>query len=232
MDDKKNLSESDIRLRYIDPAPQRKWDKSRILTEYTFTDGRVMVSGNQATRGAKKRADFVLFYKKILPLAIVEAKDNKRHPAAGLQQAMEDAEILDVPFAYSCNGDEFVERDMEAGTEKPIPFDDFPGPEELWRRFIAAKKISVDEEKIILEPYHYEQGARTPRYYQRAAINKTIEAVARGQKKNPAGHGHGHRQDLHGFSDSLATLEIRRAQENPLSGRPQYSGRSGHKTGF
>ncbi len=90
---------------------------------------------------------------------------------------------MDVPFAYSCNGVEFVERDMEAGTEKPIPLDDFPGPEELWRRFIAAKKISVDEEKIILEPYHYEQGARTPRYYQRAAINKTIEAVARGQKR-------------------------------------------------
>ncbi len=82
MDDKKNLSESDIRLRYIDPAPQRKWDKSRILTEYTFTDGRVMVSGNQATRGAKKRADFVLFYKKNLSLAIVEGKDNKHHLAA------------------------------------------------------------------------------------------------------------------------------------------------------
>ena len=181
---KRDMSEEDIKLRYITPAIDCKWDKhTQIRMEYFFTDGRVIVRGNTVERGQRKKADYVLFYKRNLPLAIVEAKDNKRSVGAGMQQGIEYAEILDIPFVYSSNGDAFLEHDMKHGTEREITLADFPTPEELWARYTDRQQITPEQEKLITEPYYFQIGEKTPRYYQRVAINRTIEAIARGQDR-------------------------------------------------
>ena len=181
---KHEMTEEDIKLQFITPAIDRKWDKhSQIRMEYFFTDGRVIVRGNTVGRGRRKKADYVLHYKRNIPLAIVEAKDNNHSVGAGMQQAIEYAEILDVPFAYSSNGDAFLEHDMLNGTEREIGLEDFPTPEELWLRFKGEKQITESQEKLITEPYYYQHGDKTPRYYQRVAINRTIESIARGQDR-------------------------------------------------
>jgi len=182
---KKALSEEDIKMKYITPAIKRAgWDiKSQVRAEYTFTDGRIIVRGNLVARGKKKRADYILSYKPNLPLAIIEAKDNNKPMGAGMQQGLEYAEILDIPFVYSSNGDGFIEHDRFTGKERELSLDEFPSPEELWRRYKEGKGIQLHEEKIITEDYFFDFSGKAPRYYQRIAINRTIEAIAKGQKR-------------------------------------------------
>ena len=181
---KTDMTEEDIKLRYITPAIECKWDiHNQVRMEQSFTDGRVIVRGTTVARGKRKKADYILYYKRNLPLAIVEAKDNKHSVGAGMQQGIEYAEILDIPFVYSSNGDAFLEHDMKNGTEREIALEDFPTPDELWSRYVGEKQFTPEQEKLIIEPYHFQLGDKTPRYYQRVAINRTIEAIARGQNR-------------------------------------------------
>ncbi|WP_218939959.1 EcoAI/FtnUII family type I restriction enzme subunit R [Bacillus cereus] len=185
MKTKRQMTEEDIKLKYITPAIQKAdWDiMNDVFCEYSFTDGRVIVRGNLTTRGKAKRADYLLFHKKNYPIAIVEAKDNKQEVGAGMQQALDYAEILDVPFAFSSNGDGFIEHDRLTGKERELTLDEFPTREELWERYVKEAKISPEQEQIINEPYYFQLGDKTPRYYQRIAINRTVEAIANGQNK-------------------------------------------------
>lgn len=182
---KKKLSEEDIKMKYITPAiEQAGWDiKKQVRAEYTFTDGRVIVRGNVTTRGKKKRADYILFYKPNMPLAIIEAKDNRHSVGAGMQQGLEYGEILDIPFVYSSNGDGFIEHDRFTGKERELSLDEFPTRDELWSRYLVAKGLNKEQEEIITEPYFFKAGDKQPRYYQRNAINRTIEAIAKGQER-------------------------------------------------
>lgn len=182
---KQHLSEEDIKARYITPAiTNAGWDiKKQIRLEYAFTAGRIILRGNITARGKKKRADYVLFYKSNFPLAIVEAKDNNHPVGAGLQQAIDYAKTLDVYYVYASNGDGFVEQNLITGTVTEIGLDEFPSPEELYQRYLVDKGISETEEKAILEPYYYIPNYKTPRYYQRIAINRTVDAVAKGQER-------------------------------------------------
>ncbi|ELC8423195.1 EcoAI/FtnUII family type I restriction enzme subunit R [Clostridium perfringens] len=182
---KKDMSERDICTKYITPAiVNAGWDiKRQIREEVTFTDGRVIVRGNVTTRGKRKRADYILYHKSNFPIAVVEAKDNNHSIGAGMQQAINYADILDVQFAYSSNGDGFIEHDMKKGTEREISLDEFPTPEELWERYKEINDITSEQEEIITEPYYFTLGDKTPRYYQRIAVNRTIEAVAKGQNR-------------------------------------------------
>ena len=185
---KKDLSERDICSKYITPALiNAGWDLERqIREEVTFTDGRIIVRKKLVTRGEKKRADYILYYKANIPLAIIEAKDNKHSVGAGMQQALNYAEILDIPFAFSSNGDAFLEHDRtvkEGKKEREIPLNRFPSPEELWNRYKKAKGITEKEESIVTQEYYFERDGKAPRYYQRIAINRTVEAIAKGQKR-------------------------------------------------
>lgn len=177
------MNESDTRLKLIDPALKRSWDfKRQIFTEYYFTDGEIVVRGHMTVRKKPKKADYLLMYAPEIPLAIVEAKDTQHTLGAGLQQAMEYAASLDVPFAYSTNGKGFVEHDFTTGHERTLTMDEFPTPEELWRRSCAAKGLDTPYgQEIVTAPYYRAPGANTPRYYQRNAVNRTLEAIARGQ---------------------------------------------------
>jgi type I restriction enzyme R subunit len=185
---KKQLSETDIRTKFITPAIQKAgWDIQRqVREEVTFTDGRIIVRGRLWSRGKRKRADYILYYKSNIPLAIIEAKDNKQSIGSGMQQALEYAEILDIPYVYSTNGDGFLEhnRIKESGDiEIELSLDKFPSPDELWKRYKIDKDFEDDEEKIIAEDYFFEKDGKLPRYYQRVAINRTIEAIAKGEKR-------------------------------------------------
>lgn len=182
---KKELTEEDIKLKYITPALQNaEWDiKNQIRCEYYYTAGKINVRENVAQRGKGKKVDYLLSYKSNLPLAIVEAKDNKVPTSHGIQQGMDYAYDLDVPFAYSSNGDAFFEHDMITGEERELKLEEFPTPKQLWNRYLKEKDITPEEEKIITEPYQYIDINKTPRYYQRIAINKTVEAIAKGQKR-------------------------------------------------
>ncbi|WP_420870566.1 EcoAI/FtnUII family type I restriction enzme subunit R [Methanococcus maripaludis] len=178
------MSERDIQTKFITPAIKKSgWDENKFLEEYTFTDGRIEVRGNTVTRGERKRADYILYYLPNYPIAIIEAKKNTLTVSAGIQQALNYASILDIPFAYSSNGDGFIEHDRINGTVRELSMDEFPTPEELWMRYKNINQISENEEKIIEQPYHYEIGGKKPRYYQRIAINKTIESIAKGQNR-------------------------------------------------
>ena len=179
------MTEEDIRSQFIDPALRRAgWDDhAQIRREYYFTDGRVIVNGHKTERGKRKRADYLLYYKRNLPLAIIEAKDANHCVGAGMQQALEYAAILDLPFAYSTNGRGLLEHDLKTGSEREIPMDQFPTSDELWRRFASAEGITPEQEKVVTEPYYFKQGEKSPRYYQRIAINRTVSAIARGQKR-------------------------------------------------
>lgn len=181
---KKALSERDICTKYITPAIlQAGWDQSHIREEYTLTDGQVIVRGNLTSRGKKKRADYILFHKPNLPIAVIEAKDNKHSVGAGMQQALEYALMQDIPFVYSSNGDGFIEHDMKKGSERELGLDEFPGPDELWKRFKELKDINAEQEELITEPYYFAPKEKMPRYYQRTAINRTIEAIAKEQNR-------------------------------------------------
>ncbi len=181
---KRDLSEEDIKARYITPAvEQAGWDKKQIRYEYAFTAGRIILRGNVTARGKQKRADYLLFYKPNFPLAIIEAKDNNHPVGAGLQQAIEYAEALDVKYVYASNGDGFVEQDLITGDIRNLSLDEFPSPDKLYHRYLSESNKSDVEEKVMLEPYYYVPGYKQPRYYQRIAVNRTVDAVAGGQDR-------------------------------------------------
>ncbi|MFG0262468.1 MAG: type I restriction endonuclease, partial [Novipirellula sp. JB048] len=194
--DKKKLTETDMRTKFITPAivgaNGEKWDvMTQIREERYFTRGRVIVRGKTVKRGEAKKADYLLFYKPNIPIAVVEAKDNNHGVGDGMQQALEYAEMLDVPFAYSSNGDAFLEHDRTAtsGTvTREIPLDRFPSPAELWQRYRAAKGYSSEQESIATEPYYDDGSGKTPHYYQLTAINRTVEAIARGDRERRRPH--------------------------------------------
>ncbi|WP_412097898.1 EcoAI/FtnUII family type I restriction enzme subunit R [Bacillus paralicheniformis] len=182
---KKHLSEEDIKARYITPAIiDAGWDiNKQVRLEYAFTAGRIILRGNVTARGKKKRADYVLFYKNNFPLAVIEAKDNNHPVGAGLQQGIEYAKALDISYVYASNGDVFVEQNLITGEVRELRLEEFPSPEELYQRYLIDKNINEAEEKVILEPYYYVPNYKTPRYYQRVAINRTVDAVAKGQER-------------------------------------------------
>ena len=185
--DKKQMTEEDIKLHFITPAIQDKWGADHITMETRITDGRINIRGNLIHRERPKKADYVLWLNKHKPIAIVEAKDNNHSISFGLQQAMQYAQMMDVPFAYSSNGDGFQEHDFLTGTERTIALDEFPSMDELTARWEGESNdgqgISKDEKRIINQPYYSSQTTYDPRYYQRNAINRTVEAIAKGQKR-------------------------------------------------
>ncbi|BAY83117.1 hypothetical protein NIES267_26030 [Calothrix parasitica NIES-267] len=186
--DKKSLSEQDICTKYITPALEKAgWDKmTQFRQEVTFTKGKVLVRGRLTARGESKRADYILYYKPNIPIAVIEAKDNKHSVGSGMQQALGYAEILNVPFAYSSNGDAFLEHDFTGITgkvEQELSLDSFPSPQELWRRYCILKGIGETENQIVQTDYYSDGSGKKPRYYQLTAINRTIEAIAKGNNR-------------------------------------------------
>lgn len=184
---KKQMSEEDIKLQYITPAITAKWDIKKITMETNITDGRINLKGNFVTREKPKRADYVLYLNSNNPIAIVEAKDNKHSISHGLQQAMAYASMLDIPFAYSSNGDGFFEHDFLTGKERELGLDEFPTEEELYCRYKNGANngegLSENQEKMIQQPYYSSQKTYPPRYYQRIAINRTVDAISRGKDR-------------------------------------------------
>lgn len=184
---KKEMTEEDIKLNYITPAINKQGWENKITMETQITDGRINLKGNFVFRNKPKKADYVLYLNKNKPIAIVEAKDNNHSVSHGLQQAMTYAQMLDVPFAYSSNGDGFMEHDFLTGKEREIDINSFPNPQELITRWECGandgKGISDAEKTIINQPYYTSQKTYDPRYYQRNAINRTVEAIAKGQDR-------------------------------------------------
>ncbi len=179
------MNESDTRLKLIDPAIMKLWNRdTQVFTEYYFTDGEIVVRGNMVTRKDKKKADYLLMYAPNIPIAIVEAKDTDHTVDAGLQQGMGYAKSLDIPFAYSSNGKGFVEHDFLTGKERALTMDEFPSPAALWARYSKAKGLEHPySQEIMTAPYYQEHGANRPRYYQCIAINRTLEAIAQGKSR-------------------------------------------------
>jgi len=185
---KKTLSERDICTKYITPAIESAgWDRmGQIREEVFFTAGRVIVRGRLVARGKAKRADYILYYKPNIPIAVIEAKDNTHPVGSGMQQALSYGEILDVPFVYSSNGDAFLEHDRVTAQGKPereIPLEDFPSPKELWGRYCTSRGFDASQEEIVTQEYYVDASGKSPRYYQLTAINRTIEAIAQGQDR-------------------------------------------------
>ena len=184
-----SLSERDICSKFITPAVTAAgWDlHTQIREEVTFTKGRIIVRGKIHTRGETKRADYILYYKPNIPLAIIEAKDDGHALGAGMQQGLDYAETLNIPFVYSSNGSGFLEHDRTGRgetTERELGLPDFPSPELLWQRYCEWKGIDQPEARSIVEQdYHLDSSGKAPRYYQLNAINRVIEAVAREQKR-------------------------------------------------
>ena len=183
---KKQMTEEDIKLNYITPAILKGW-KGHITMETKITDGRINIRGNIVARSKPKFADYLLYLNDGKPIAVVEAKDNNHSVSHGLQQAMSYALMMDLPFAYSSNGDAFYEHNFLTGQEQQIALDKFPTQDELVARYYAelngGKGISDLEKKILSQPYYSSQNTYPPRYYQRNAVNRTVEAIARGQQR-------------------------------------------------
>ena len=181
---KKDLTEEDIKLRYITPAINSAgWKNEHIRMEYYFTDGRVIFQGKVHARQTGKKADYLLFHAVNKPIAIVEAKDNNKPLGGGMQQAMEYAQILDIPFAYSSNGDGFLEHDFLTGKEAELTLEQFPTPEELYKRLVDARQLSGEALKIVEQPFYSDPYTYEPRYYQRIAVERTVEAIAKGKDR-------------------------------------------------
>ena len=196
MDDKKKLSERDIITKFILPAiRQSGWDtQKQIREEVTFTDGRIIVKGKQIKRGERKRADIILYYKHNIPVAVIEAKDNNHTPGDGMQQALDYANILDIPVAISSNGDSFIvqyrkncgkiKSDGNPVVTEEITLEGFPNPDELWNCYKRYNSLeNGNSEQAALSDYYIDNTGRSPRYYQRVAINRTVEAIAKGQDR-------------------------------------------------
>lgn len=180
---KKSMSEEDIKLQYITPAITAKWNKGKITMETQITDGKINLRGNLVSREKPKRADYILYLNANNPIAIVEAKDNKHLVTDGLQQAMTYAAMLDLPFAYSSNGDGFAEHDFLTGQERQFGLDEFPSEDELIARYKRESNLGKAQEEMLAQPYYTSQTTYAPRYYQRIAINRTVDAIARGQQR-------------------------------------------------
>lgn len=185
---KKSLSERDICTKFITPAiGSAGWDvQTQVREEVTFTKGRVIVRGKMITRGKPQRADYILYYKPNLPLAVIEAKDNNHSVGSGMQQGLSYAEALDVPFVFSSNGDAFLFHDR-TGTSSPVErqlnLDDFPAPEDLWCRYRNWKGLTPRQEEVSKQEYFTDPGGKTPRYYQRVAINRAVDVISGGQDR-------------------------------------------------
>ena len=186
---KKTLSERDICTKFITPALEKAgWNKQlQILEEVSFTDGKIYVRGKITARGTRKRADYILYYKPNIPIAIIEAKDNNHSVRAGIQQGLDYAQILDIPCVFSSNGDGFLFHDRTAtdgNIETEISLDDFPTPEQLWLKYKKYKGIETPEaERIVSQEYYFDGTNRKPRYYQQIAVNRTVEAIANRQNR-------------------------------------------------
>ena len=182
---KQQLSEEDIKLQYITPAivETAGWDKKNIRMEYYFTDGRVIFQGRLHARQKGKKADYLLSLDDNTPIAIVEAKDNSKPLGGGMQQAMEYAQILDLPFAYSSNGDGFLEHDFITNTERELSLVGFPTSEELKKRWLASKEFTAEQLSVVSQPFYSDPYTYEPRYYQRIAVNRTVEAIAKGNNR-------------------------------------------------
>ena len=186
--DKRTLSERDICTKFITPALRKAgWDEMlQIREEFSFTKGRIIVRGKLVSRGKSKRADYILYYKPNIPLAIIEAKDNTHGVGDGLQQGLEYATTLGIPFVFSSNGDGFVFHDrtgVGAAPESNLGLDAFPSPGDLWGRYAQWKGFDAEAEKIVLQDYYDDGSGKTPRYYQVNAVNAAIEAIAKGQDR-------------------------------------------------
>ena len=185
--DKKQMTEEDIKLQYITPAITSKWNIHKITMETQITDGKVNLKGNFVFREKPKRADYILYLGANNPIAIIEAKDNNHSVSFGLQQAITYAKMLDLPFAYSSNGDGFMEHDFLTGQEREFGLDEFPTEDELIARYKAERNggagITPAQEKVLDQPYYSSQNTYPPRYYQRIAINRTVDAIASGQDR-------------------------------------------------
>lgn len=187
--DKKKLTERDICTKFITPnLVSAGWDvESQIREEVSFTDGRIYVRGKLHARGARKRADYILYYKPNIPIAVIEAKDNNHTPSAGIQQALGYADTLDIPFVFSSNGDAFHFHDRTQKTgdiESELSLSSFPSPEQLWQKYKAYKRLHTESEHVVEQDYFSDGSKRSPRYYQQIAINRTVEAVARNDDSN------------------------------------------------
>lgn len=184
---KKEMTEEDIKLQFITPAITSKWDKSKITMETKITDGKINLKGNVVVRNAPKKADYVLYINKNYPVAIVEAKDNNHSISYGIQQAKTYCTMMHIPFAYSSNGDGFQEYDFLTGKERTFGLDEFPTEQELIKRYKIELNdgdgITEAEEFIMDQPYYSGQNTYDPRYYQRNAINSTLDAIAKGQNR-------------------------------------------------
>lgn len=184
---KKMMSEQDIRTKFITPAILAAgWDRDlQLREEVSFTKGKITVRRKTVKRGEQKRADYILYYKPNIPLAIVEAKDNNHNIADGMEQALNYAEILDIPFVFTSNGDGFSFYDKTAkdtDVQSELTLEQFPSPNALWNKYKAYKGIAETVEKIVAQDYYFNPNdERRPRYYQCNAINRVIEAVASGQ---------------------------------------------------
>ena len=184
----KSLSERDICTKFITPAiKQAGWDiDKQVREEFSFTAGRIYVKGNLWSRGTQKRADYILYYKPNIPIAIIEAKDNNHSIGSGIQQALDYASILDIPIAFSSNGDGFVMHDRTAGkgkVETYLSMNEFPSPEELWKRYKIYKGITEPSEEIIVQQEYDYKSPKQLRYFQQIAVNRSVEAIAKGQNR-------------------------------------------------
>lgn len=189
LEKKEEMNEENIKLNFITPALNKSGWKNgvNILMEKQVTDGRINLTGNLTHRDDPKKADYLLYINKDYPIAVVEAKANKHSISKGMQQAKEYAQMLGLSFAYSSNGDGFQELDFLTGKERTISLDEFPSPEALKARFEAeineGKGLNEIEKKLIEQPFYTSQNTYPPRYYQRMAVNKTLEAIAKGQDR-------------------------------------------------
>ena len=186
--DKKSLSERDICTKFITPALRKAgWDEmSQIREEVSFTKGQITVRGKMVSRGKIKRADYILNYKPNIPIALIEAKDNTHAIGDGMQQALDYAETLDIPFVFSSNGDGFVFHDRtgtSAEREATLGLDGFPSPGDLWSRYRVWKGLTTETEQIVLQDYFDDGSGKTPRYYQVNAVNTAIESIAKGRDR-------------------------------------------------
>lgn len=184
MDTKKSLlSEEDIKRCYITPALERVWPACDIRMEKPITDGRVNIRGNMEMRERPKFADYVLYTHAGYPLAIVEAKDNKHNVSFGIQQAKTYAQMMDIQFAYSSNGDAFAEYDFLTGVEREFSLDEFPSQEMLAARLKEEAHLTQKEIKVIEQPFYVSEDTYAPRYYQQVAVDRALGAIARGQQR-------------------------------------------------
>ena len=186
---KMNLSERDICTKFINPAIEKAgWNmRTQVREEVSFTDGRIIVQGKLYTRGKSKRADYILYYKSNIPIAIIEAKDNKKAVGHGMQQALEYSEILQIPFVFTSNGDSFVFHDKtrtDGILEEELTLDNFPSPETLWKIYLKHTNIETPEaQEIVEKDYNVDDSGMSPRYYQQNAVNRTLEAIAKKQER-------------------------------------------------